>query len=154
MRAEDRLESAPHDAEQRGIKDGDWGRVASRLGETVLRAEITDRVAPGVVYTTFHHPVHADKPDRDRLFLLKMYIRVLISPNRRNVCRVEINPKIDVRAPSFAKVETAIWLRAIGGANTLQCCCAALKFQRRKARARKGSARATVAALLMSGSRP
>ncbi|MAW87323.1 MAG: formate dehydrogenase subunit alpha [Phyllobacteriaceae bacterium] len=53
---EDRLEIHPHDAEQRGIKDGDWVKLASRSGETSLRAEITDRVAPGVVYTTFHHP--------------------------------------------------------------------------------------------------
>ncbi|MGY4175557.1 formate dehydrogenase major subunit [Bradyrhizobium sp. USDA 4518] len=54
--AEDRLEIHPHDAEQRGVRDGDWVRLASRAGETTLRAEITDRVAPGVVYTTFHHP--------------------------------------------------------------------------------------------------
>jgi formate dehydrogenase major subunit len=53
---EDRLEIHPHDAEQRGIRDGDWVKLASRAGETTLRALITDRVAPGVVYTTFHHP--------------------------------------------------------------------------------------------------
>jgi formate dehydrogenase major subunit len=53
---EDRLEIHPHDAEQRGIRDGDWVRLASRSGETGLRAKVTDRVAPGVVYTTFHHP--------------------------------------------------------------------------------------------------
>ena len=53
---EDRLEIHPHDAEQRGIRDLDWVKVASRSGETTLRALITDRVSPGVVYTTFHHP--------------------------------------------------------------------------------------------------
>jgi formate dehydrogenase major subunit len=53
---EDRLEIHPHDAEQRGVNDGDWVRIASRAGETALRACVTDRVAPGVVYTTFHHP--------------------------------------------------------------------------------------------------
>jgi formate dehydrogenase major subunit len=53
---EDVLEIHPHDAEQRGIRDGDWIKVASRAGETTLRAQITERVAPGVVYTTFHHP--------------------------------------------------------------------------------------------------
>src|SRR5271167_3681664 len=53
---EDRLEIHPHDAEQRGVRDGDWVRLASRAGETTLRALITERVAPGVVYTTFHHP--------------------------------------------------------------------------------------------------
>ncbi len=54
---EDLLEIHPHDAENRGINDGDFVRLASRAGETTLRAEITERVAPGVVYTTFHHPV-------------------------------------------------------------------------------------------------
>ena len=53
---EDRLEIHPHDAEQRGVRDGDWVRLQSRSGATSLRARITDRVAPGVVYTTFHHP--------------------------------------------------------------------------------------------------
>jgi formate dehydrogenase major subunit len=53
---EDRLEIHPHDAEQRGIQTGDWVKLASRSGATSLRAFITDRVAPGVVYTTFHHP--------------------------------------------------------------------------------------------------
>ncbi|MBI1170236.1 formate dehydrogenase subunit alpha [bacterium] len=54
--AEDVLEIHPHDAEVRGVKDGDWVRLASRSGETTLHAKITDRVTPGVVYTTFHHP--------------------------------------------------------------------------------------------------
>ncbi|WP_298224048.1 formate dehydrogenase subunit alpha [Acidocella sp.] len=54
---EDVLEIHPFDAEQRGVKDGGWVKLASRAGETSLRAKITDRVAPGVVYTTFHHPL-------------------------------------------------------------------------------------------------
>jgi formate dehydrogenase major subunit len=53
---EDVLEIHPVDAENRGLKSGDWVRLASRKGETTLRAKVTDRVAPGVVYTTFHHP--------------------------------------------------------------------------------------------------
>lgn len=53
---QDVLEIHPHDAENRGIRDGDFVRLASRAGETSLRATITDRVSPGVVYTTFHHP--------------------------------------------------------------------------------------------------
>ncbi len=53
---EDLLEVHPADAENRGLKDGDWARLASRTGETTLRVTVTDRVAPGVVYTTFHHP--------------------------------------------------------------------------------------------------
>ncbi len=54
---EDQLEIHPADAEARGIRSGDWVRLASRAGETSLRATVTDRVAPGVVYTTFHHPM-------------------------------------------------------------------------------------------------
>jgi len=54
---EDLLEIHPTDAENRGIKSGDWVKLASRAGETTLRATVTERVAPGVVYTTFHHPM-------------------------------------------------------------------------------------------------
>ena len=53
---EDRLEIHPHDAEERGIRTGDWVGVASRAGDTVLRAVVSDRMQPGVVYTTFHFP--------------------------------------------------------------------------------------------------
>ena len=53
---EDLLEIHPHDAELRGVRDGDWVKLQSRAGATSLRAKITERVAPGVVYTTFHHP--------------------------------------------------------------------------------------------------
>ncbi len=53
---EDLLEIHPHDAEERGIAEGDWVSVASRVGETVLRATVTERVQSGVVYTTFHFP--------------------------------------------------------------------------------------------------
>ncbi len=53
---EDLLEMHPTDAENRGLNDGDWTKLASRTGETTLRLKVTDRVAPGVVYTTFHHP--------------------------------------------------------------------------------------------------
>jgi formate dehydrogenase major subunit len=53
---EDVLEIHPFDAEERGIGEGDWCGISSRAGQTVLRAMITDRVQPGVVYTTFHFP--------------------------------------------------------------------------------------------------
>ena len=53
---EDRLEIHPADAELRGIRTDDWVSVTSRMGEITLRAEVTGRVAAGVVYTTFHHP--------------------------------------------------------------------------------------------------
>lgn len=54
--SEDIVEIHPHDAEERGIKEGDWVGITSRAGETVLRVKITERVQPGVIYTTFHHP--------------------------------------------------------------------------------------------------
>ncbi|MEU6420876.1 formate dehydrogenase subunit alpha [Streptomyces spiralis] len=55
--AEDVLELHALDAENRGITDGDLVTLASRVGRTTLRAKISDRMPPGVVYTTFHHPV-------------------------------------------------------------------------------------------------
>ena len=54
--AEDVLEIHPHDAEVRGISDGDWVGLTSRAGDTVLRAKVSPKIAPGVVYTTFHFP--------------------------------------------------------------------------------------------------
>jgi formate dehydrogenase major subunit len=52
---EDILEIHAEDAENRGIKDGDLVSLVSRAGETSLRARISERMQPGVVYTTFHH---------------------------------------------------------------------------------------------------
>jgi formate dehydrogenase major subunit len=54
--SEDRLDIHPHDAEERGIKTDDWVGIQSRAGDTVLRAVVTDKMQPGVVYTTFHFP--------------------------------------------------------------------------------------------------
>ncbi|MDR6854054.1 formate dehydrogenase subunit alpha [Variovorax guangxiensis] len=54
--SEDRLEIHPHDAEERGIRNDDWVGIQSRAGETVLRATVSQRMQPGVVYTTFHFP--------------------------------------------------------------------------------------------------
>ncbi|MBK6707888.1 MAG: formate dehydrogenase subunit alpha [Sphingomonadales bacterium] len=53
---EDVLEIHPSDAEMRGIREGQWVSVRSRKGETVVRAKLSERMQPGVVYTTFHHP--------------------------------------------------------------------------------------------------
>ena len=55
--AADVLEIHPADAEVRGIHSGDLVGLASRVGATTLRALVSDRMPPGVVYTTFHHPV-------------------------------------------------------------------------------------------------
>ncbi|MFZ1343997.1 formate dehydrogenase subunit alpha [Thiothrix eikelboomii] len=54
--AEDKLEIHLQDAEDRGINEGDWVLISSRAGETRMRVEISNRVQPGVVYTTFHFP--------------------------------------------------------------------------------------------------
>ena len=53
---EDVLDIHESDAEARGITDGTWVTLASRVGSTIMRARISDRVPPGVVYTTFHYP--------------------------------------------------------------------------------------------------
>jgi formate dehydrogenase major subunit len=55
--AEDVLEIHPHDAEERGVRDGDTVSLSSRVGETTLPVRISERMTPGVVYTTFHYPV-------------------------------------------------------------------------------------------------
>ncbi len=52
---EDVLEIHPFDAENRGVKTGDLVSLASRSGDISLRAEVSERMQPGVVYTTFHH---------------------------------------------------------------------------------------------------
>ena len=53
---EDVLEIHAADAEARGIRDGDLVSIKSRKGETSLRAIVSARMQPGVVYTTFHMP--------------------------------------------------------------------------------------------------
>jgi formate dehydrogenase major subunit len=56
---EDVLEIHPHDADTRGIRDGDWVGIMSRTGDTVMRASVSEKIHPGVVYTTFHFPESA-----------------------------------------------------------------------------------------------
>ena len=54
--AEDVLEIHPQDAEDRGIRDGELVSIQTRAGEVSLKAKVSERMQPGVVYTTFHHP--------------------------------------------------------------------------------------------------
>ncbi len=54
--SEDILDIHGSDAQMRGIKEGSWVKLASRVGETILKAHITESVPAGVVYTTFHFP--------------------------------------------------------------------------------------------------
>jgi len=53
---QDVLEIHPFDAEQRGVRDGELVALQSRIGEVSLVAKISERMQPGIVYTTFHHP--------------------------------------------------------------------------------------------------
>lgn len=53
---QDVLEIHQQDADDRNITDGDWVNIKSRMGDTSLRAVISERMQPGVVYTTFHMP--------------------------------------------------------------------------------------------------
>ena len=55
--SEDVLDIHEADAQLRGVADGSWVELASRVGKTRMRARISERVPPGVVYTTFHFPV-------------------------------------------------------------------------------------------------
>jgi len=52
---EDVLEIHPFDAEVRGIAEGDLVALESRSGDISIKARISQRMQPGVVYTTFHH---------------------------------------------------------------------------------------------------
>ncbi|GAB0115854.1 formate dehydrogenase subunit alpha [Acidisoma sp. C75] len=54
---EDVLELHPFDAEHRGIQEGELVSLESRVGAITLPAHISERMQPGVVYTTFHHPL-------------------------------------------------------------------------------------------------
>ena len=51
---DDVLEIAADDAAARGLSSGDRARITSRYGSTELTVRISERVNPGIVYTTFH----------------------------------------------------------------------------------------------------
>jgi formate dehydrogenase alpha subunit len=48
------IEINPKDAGKAGIRDGQLMRLTSRRGEIVSKAQVTDRVEPGLVFATFH----------------------------------------------------------------------------------------------------
>jgi len=48
------VEINPKDARKVGIVDGDLIKVVSRRGEIISQAQVTDRVEPGIIFTTFH----------------------------------------------------------------------------------------------------
>ncbi|MGY8791708.1 MAG: molybdopterin oxidoreductase family protein, partial [Pseudomonadales bacterium] len=53
----DILEIHEEDAVDRNVKDGDLIKIISRKGETTMHALVSERMQPGVVYTTFHNPL-------------------------------------------------------------------------------------------------
>ena len=48
------VEIHPKDASKANINDGTLMKVASRRGEIIAKAQVTDRVEPGLIFTTFH----------------------------------------------------------------------------------------------------
>jgi len=48
------IEISPKDAKKAGIDHGKMMKMASRRGEILAKAEVTDRVEPGLVFSTFH----------------------------------------------------------------------------------------------------
>ena len=48
------VEINPADAGRLGIVDGQMVKLISRHGEVQVKAEVTPRVAPGVVFLSFH----------------------------------------------------------------------------------------------------
>ena len=48
------FEISPEDASNLGLADGDWARLVSRRGELEARAQIGDRVYPGLVWMALH----------------------------------------------------------------------------------------------------
>src|ERR1700728_5186095 len=51
----DVLEAHRSERERRGSTEGDLVSLTSRAGDITLPARISERMQPGVVYTTFHH---------------------------------------------------------------------------------------------------
>jgi formate dehydrogenase major subunit len=70
LRSTDSLQLSSQDAARLGVTDGDKLVVRSRYGEAVLPARVSDQVAPGMLYTTFHDPSsfvnRLTSPVRDR----------------------------------------------------------------------------------------
>jgi predicted molibdopterin-dependent oxidoreductase YjgC len=48
------VEINPRDAARASIGNGEVMKVASRRGEILAKAQVTDRVEPGLIFTTFH----------------------------------------------------------------------------------------------------
>lgn len=94
---EDTLEIHEADAELRGITDGSWVEVASRVGATSMRARISDRVPAGVVYTTFHFPMSGAN------VVTTDYSDWATNCPEYKVTAVEVSPTLQAGGPAFAE---------------------------------------------------
>jgi predicted molibdopterin-dependent oxidoreductase YjgC len=48
------IEMHPEDAARLTVDDGEMVRVSSRRGEVNVKADVTEKIQPGVVFMTFH----------------------------------------------------------------------------------------------------
>jgi predicted molibdopterin-dependent oxidoreductase YjgC len=48
------IEMHPQDAALAGVRDGELVQVSSRRGEVSVKADVTEKIQPGVVFMTFH----------------------------------------------------------------------------------------------------
>ncbi len=67
---EELIELSPQDAKKLDVRDGEYIKVSTRRGTVVAKAWLTERVPPGVVFSTFHfweaasnEETHADELD-------------------------------------------------------------------------------------------
>ena len=80
------VEIHPHDAQKMGIDDGKLIKVTSRRGEIVAKAEVTDRVEPGLIFSTFHFPESAAN------FLTNPALDPVAKIPEFKVCAVRVEP--------------------------------------------------------------
>ncbi len=80
------VEINPKDARKANISDGELMKVASRRGEIVAKAQVTDRVEPGLIFTTFHFAESAAN------FLTNPALDPQAKIPEYKVCAVKIGP--------------------------------------------------------------
>jgi formate dehydrogenase major subunit/formate dehydrogenase alpha subunit len=86
MYPEAEIQINPEDAEEREIDDGEMMKVASRRGEIVAKAQVTDRVPPGLIFATFHYPDSAVN------FLTNPALDPTAKIPEYKVCAVKVEP--------------------------------------------------------------
>ena len=86
MYPEAKIEISPTDARERGIHDGAMMKVASRRGEIMAKAQVTDRVPTGLIFATFHYPDSAVN------FLTNPALDPIAKIPEYKVCAVKVEP--------------------------------------------------------------